>query len=564
MLFNKCSYINSLSLKAKKLNNKFYINCFFALVLLTPSLFVFGFTDVFEYPKIFAISVVLSLISIFLIIKTKKIILSKFDLLFILGLVFVFFNSFFSTDIYSSFFGYFENPSESLLFYTSCIVFFIIFKKELTSFRYTKIFDLIIYSSLLPVFYSLLQIFNKDIFLWESADTRVFSTFGQPNFFSMYLVVVLGALISKIIKKFNGTLFLYFLIVFFSFYNTFSISGVLTFIIYLTLLIFFHYKNIKLKFALIFVLTVSILIIFFTPLGSRVLLQVKNISNGNNVSINDTARIRLILWKSSVEQALQFPYFFIGRGYGNFAYSYARDKELNNTSEWSLIFNRPHNYFIEKLFNGGVFVFCFYVYLLFLSFKNFKNNYNSFIPFVLLVFSLFLWLPSYLYFLLIFFIFKDTNFKNFYSIKSLYFLIPVSIVLIVTLYYGVSNFVYNYNPCFSSKMFLHSYQQYFFKCSLLNNNAQGVYSAYKINPKNKIIVEKSALFFLNTKNDSYARQVIFNAYNLDPHFPIYMYYKGLYNELLGDYNEALNYYIKAQKSSHNFYQNNSAISRLSK
>ena len=71
MLFNNCSYINSLSLKAKKLNNKFYINCF-CLGFINPIAFCVWFYRCFEYPKIFVISGVLSLISIYLIIKTKK------------------------------------------------------------------------------------------------------------------------------------------------------------------------------------------------------------------------------------------------------------------------------------------------------------------------------------------------------------------------------------------------------------------------------------------------------------------------------------------------------------
>ncbi len=91
----------------------------------------------------------------------------------------------------------------------------------------------------------------------------------------------------------------------------------------------------------------------------------------------DTTGIRLTVWRGSLNLATSsIKNLLIGSGPETFPYAFLkfRPKEMNLTTEWDFVFNKPHNYYIEILCNLGLVGLFTYLFLIKGIFVNFKNQ----------------------------------------------------------------------------------------------------------------------------------------------------------------------------------------------
>lgn len=560
----KKTSIYSLSLKLKKLNTLFFNFTIVLTIILTPSIFLFNFTDVFEFPKILFLSICLSLLSISALFTSKYVAINKLDIIFFAIILIFFASSLFSKDFFSSLFGYFGNSSSSILFFLSIVIFLVPTKRKIKKYSNKLILNLLLISSIFPVFYGLLQIFNLDTILWKNPQFRVFSSFGQPNFFAIYLSILIFACLALFNKTKKVGYIIYFFALAVILFYTYSLSSFLSLFMLLALFfILFCRKNKKIFITTTLVIFLCILLItLYTPVGTRIKEQLMGLTNWNERTYtNDTAKIRLILWVESFKQTLQFPQFIWGRGNANYAYNFMRPEALNTTSEWKLVFTRPHNYFIEVFFEGGILVLIFYIYLLIKSFIQFKNDPVQFLPLLALINSFFLWFPAYIFYIFYLFFYKNSTYKVLLKINKNIFILSSFCIFLFSLILGYANYNYSFNPCLSNKLLLNTYQPYHIACALSKKDAKDILQAYKKNIYNKTEIEKIGLYFLNN-NVEVGKEIFTTAYTLDKNNPVFLYYVGFSYELSGNTLDALKYYNRARVYSHNFYENTEAIERL--
>jgi putative inorganic carbon (HCO3(-)) transporter len=170
-----------------------------ALIFLLPSIFSLQALtyNVFELPKaeIFHLLVFLSFISLAGVFLIKKEVIWRFSwkipALISVFIVFYFFSCFFSTNQGLSFFGSYSRRQGffQIIFYA---VFFILLLFSLNKEKMAKkIVFTAVFSSIIPVVYGLVQLLGYDFFRWAEDFGRVFSTFGQPNFFGHYLILII-------------------------------------------------------------------------------------------------------------------------------------------------------------------------------------------------------------------------------------------------------------------------------------------------------------------------------------------------------------------------------------
>ena len=560
----KKTSVYSLSLKLKKLNTLFFNFVFILTIILTPSIFLFNFNDVFEFPKIIFLSVCLSLLSFSVLFTTDYVYINKLDLALVVVVIVLLAGALFSIDFYSSLFGYFGNSSSSILFFLSIVIFLITTKNNLKNYSNDLLLDLLLISSIFPFFYGVLQILNLDLLSWKNPQYRIFSSFGQPNFFAIYLSILIFSCLVLYNKNRKVWYIIYFFALSVLLFYTYSLSSFISLCILLLIFFVLFFRHNKRVFTPIIIMLIlfSVVVYIYTSFGVRIKEQVYGLLNLNERTYtNDTAKIRLILWAESFKQTVSSSKFFLGSGIANYAYSFNRPAILNNTSEWRLVFTRPHNYFVEVFFEGGILLLALYFYLLIKSFFHFKKNPNHFLPLLSLINAFFLWFPAYIFYIFYLFFYKNATYKILFKIPKYLFIIVVSLVFILSLVSGFANFNYSLNPCLSTKLLLNNYQPYHASCAIRNKNIEAVLRSYEKNIYNKTEIEKIGLYFLHTRTDL-GIEIFKKANFLDKNNPVFLYYVGLGYELKGDLTEALKYYRIAQKYSHNFYENTEAIIRL--
>ncbi len=226
----------------------------------------------------------------------------------------------------------------------------------------------------------------------QDVQSRVYATFGQPNWLAAYAITILPLGISLAIQKkkniFSQKLFfsvasaLLFAVLIF----TKSRSGLIglaggMFIFLIGALITFlrNEKAINLEFAAallaIIVLTAGIFGTMYTPSFSEISnknKQVEILNNNSAPSTNseeteqpvanrlelggtDSGEIRKIVWKGGLQIWKRYP--IVGSGVETFAYSYYLDRprEHNDVSEWDFLYNKAHNELINFLATTGIF-----------------------------------------------------------------------------------------------------------------------------------------------------------------------------------------------------------------
>ncbi|PIR43768.1 hypothetical protein COV24_00830 [candidate division WWE3 bacterium CG10_big_fil_rev_8_21_14_0_10_32_10] len=544
---------------------------FIFLIVLTPSLFTVGLDENFEFIKtyflifLFSLSILLYVFKSFYTKKNVKISFAGF--FYLLFLCLYSFSTFFSTNFQTSFFGYFGRFSASLLFFITLVFYLISNRSLISKVSIDNIINYIILGSLLPLTYGFIQVLHFDFITWEILDNRVFSTFGQPNWYGSYLILILSiCLFFYVEDKLNKYLPL-FVLALLLLIQTQSISSLIALFITVSVYVVFRFRYVsKNRFLVIIFFTIVTLLLFGHNFYSRLEKQVLAYDEANTLITNDTGKIRLILLQSSLDQILHNKKIFtVGSGPETFAYSFIRPVELNNTSEWNVIFNKPHNFAAEEFFELGIGGFIFYsvMYVLFIYKLSFDRS--SILGVSILTTSFFGWPTAYLYLILFLLFYKIYLLRKvfkftFYVPIKLFFVSFIAVLSFLEVIYVISYVFYLSNPCLSLKI-LPEYQNYVYKCGEERGDIYYYNQAYLLNPNNKVISLLSG-YRLLTYDPNRSEQIFRELLKKEPFNPIFIYHFGLSQEKLNRIHEALDYYKKANDMVPNYFEANKAVERM--
>ncbi|MDD4106379.1 MAG: O-antigen ligase family protein [Candidatus Shapirobacteria bacterium] len=353
-----------------KIIKKLYLSLF----LLTPLLFTFQNSELFEIPKMYFVYFI-TLLIVFLHLYNwingsvplyKKNFLNPFLLLFLISQIIC---TLTSIDIHTSFFGYYSRLNGGLLSIISYFLLYSCLIPYLDDKQKSDIINISLFSGLIVSLYGVLEHFGINKNLWvQDVQSRVFSTLGQPNWLAAYLAILLPLSIYKITssstKKLSTFYFLLSTFYYICLLFTKSKSGILATIISLAvffIFIFFRKNSPKKLLIINYSLLIILSLIINNPIKDFIfpqkissnLLKIEN-SKTENLNITPSSDIRKIVWKGSIDLFKKFPLF--GTGVETFAYSYywTRPLEHNLTSEWDFLYNKAHNEYLNYLATTGL------------------------------------------------------------------------------------------------------------------------------------------------------------------------------------------------------------------
>ena len=343
-------------------------------------------------------------------IKEKRLIFSKtpYDPFFLVFLFIQIISTILSIHPRTSFFGYYSRFNGGLLSTVCYLILFYGFVSNLDKTQAKKAIATVISSSIVAALFAFPEHFgfafsclfvsgNIEATCWiQDVQTRIFGTFGQPNWLAAYLVTTIPlvwALIVHIIKKNQSqikvlTYFAIQALLLSTLIFTKSRSALLGIAVAFgsfALLTFWNRtrkntsksKTTKAATALL-ALAVNITFVFaifgseFTPSIAEVIKnnfqtetntspQVGTVLDNGDLSIpvlnksgTESGKIREIVWRGAVLVAQQYPLF--GSGVETFAYSYYSFRPVahNIVSEWDFIYNKAHNEFLNYAATTGI------------------------------------------------------------------------------------------------------------------------------------------------------------------------------------------------------------------
>lgn len=224
-----------------------------------------------------------------------------------------------------------------------------------------KIFGIISISTFIVTVYGILQYLNLDPARWlYNFGGRPSSTFGNPNFFSGYLLLVFPLIFVKMISTRQPVKHIFWM--FFCFLIVFNIGiartrgAWLAFFLAVICLAVWQIMYLKVRFITVkrffrgtfwfFLLFSAIFIISIDEF-----VTVKSFFSKKNVSVNE----RIFKWKTGCVMIKE--HLFLGVGAGNLKVNFAnyqskvkRDFQLKSTSESNL-----HNEFLQRFAETGIF-----------------------------------------------------------------------------------------------------------------------------------------------------------------------------------------------------------------
>ncbi len=366
-----------------------YFNLYVFVALFTPLIYVSNMGELFELPKtLFIYLAAILVFSIFLIqqiiipTKIKKPPLSVIIFLFSFTI-----STVFSSHLYTSIWGYYSRFSDAL---ASTLSLFILYFVAYNRLHPDDLHRLITISVLpiLPIsLFGISQHYGVlgGILFFGEKDPRVFSTLGQPNWLAQYLVMLLPFVLFKFMANTKSLFWLFlYLIGYICLIFTYSLSGFAGMFFGYSASVYFivkHYGLSKTRLKL-FLLSLFMLITPFSFPGlltarlhdlkkdifSYVSLPVyaQDKINPADYKLSDAGYIRKKAWMGTWNLIKSSPkIFIIGTGPETFPYAFQpfRPLALNYSSEWSYIFNKPHNYYLETMSELGLLGLLSYVIL---------------------------------------------------------------------------------------------------------------------------------------------------------------------------------------------------------
>lgn len=391
---------------------KIIIILFHLLVITVPFFFTWVNEELFEFPKMlltYSFTIFIVGFWVMRMIREKRWIIyrSVFTwpiLAFLLSQVMA---TIFSIHFHTSIFGYYTRWHGSLLSTFAYILLFYAFISNINRRDLPKLMLSLLLAALGVSLYAIPEHFGVSpscllisrqfsVQCWvQDVQTRVFATFGQPNWLAAYVVTLLPlSLIATVKASFSSkkiwqskkswlygitSVALLMTLIF-----TKSRSGMLGFgisIIVLVLgLIWLLYQKQLLRSQLttrlggLSAVLLVVIALFGTPFTPSLpeLLTAATPTNEapaadadlqpTSAPVNrleaggtDSGEIRKIVWQGALDVWKRYPLF--GSGVETFAYSYYQDRPLahNDVSEWDFLYNKAHNELLNFLATTGIF-----------------------------------------------------------------------------------------------------------------------------------------------------------------------------------------------------------------
>lgn len=360
-------------------------------VIFIPLTFTTINSELFEFPKfILLLSATLCTLTAWIIdswvnkktFLPKEIIKKPISLAMILFLATQLIATIFSINPYTSFWGYYSRFHQGFLttlcytiLYFSAIIY--LDKKSIL-----KLIKVSVGTSFAISLYAIAQRLGIDKSLWiQDVVNRPFSTLGQPNWLSAYLLpnLFLTLYLTTTLSKKHSTLHnLLFATILAAILLTKSRSGFLallaSLVVYFTLVSRTLNKK---QFVLpllsrTFVLTFLVAIIIGTPYTPKILDLLRSrsteISSTQSTGTQlenggtESGDIRRIVWSGALKLIQKHP--LIGTGPETFAYTYYWERPVahNNTSEWDYLYNKAHNEYLNIAATTGLLGLFAYLY----------------------------------------------------------------------------------------------------------------------------------------------------------------------------------------------------------
>jgi O-antigen ligase/cytochrome c-type biogenesis protein CcmH/NrfG len=350
---------------------------YLALFFITPFLFTFFNSELFELPKMYFVYLLTTIIITLHLInwvrgQTSLFKKSFLDIPLFLFLISQIICTFTSIDIHTSLYGYYSRLNGGLLSVFSYILLYWALIPYLDDKFKNKIIDFCLFSGFLVSIFGILEHLGIDKHLWvQDVQSRVFSTLGQPNWLAAYIDILIPFSIFKLIISSKFKHQIYFLILTSSFYScllfTKSKSGIIASLIsifvFFVIYFIFSLKNKTFisqfkKTLPLFLIIIFASLLFDNPIKDILFPPKVTITLPTTVpstlNITSSEDIRKIVWKGSLDLFKKYPIF--GTGVETFAYSYywTRPVEHNLTSEWDFLYNKAHNEYLNYLATTGL------------------------------------------------------------------------------------------------------------------------------------------------------------------------------------------------------------------
>lgn len=388
---------------------------FHTLFLFVPLFFTNVNDELFEFNKMLAVYVIALLLVFFYIcrcILAKKILWKRtlLDIPIVLFLGSQLLSTIFSIHLRTSLFGYYSRFNGGLFSLLSYIWIYYAFINLIEPKQIKSFITSLLIGGALSSLYAFPEHFGHspscllfsgkfDDACWvQDVRTRIFGTFGQPNWLSAYMGMLIPiALVqfilslqekAKTVKRWAATTIYALLALLFTLVDLYTnsrsgIAGELLALLFLggSIIVFFFFAQNHLRKKIKASIVVSVLgILFFLLLTvqSRILSSSKTVQDflakihinfqtsqqsnspsttqgGNQLEIggSESGQIRAVVWKGALDVWRRYPVF--GSGVETFAYSYFKDrpKEHNLLSEWDFLYNKAHNEFLNFLATTG-------------------------------------------------------------------------------------------------------------------------------------------------------------------------------------------------------------------
>ena len=409
---------------------KVVLYVFHALFIVIPLFFSFKSDELFEFNKmvatyVFTIFIVTSWLIRMIIEKRwiwKK---TPFDFPIAIFLLSQFFSTLLSMHPRTSWLGYYSRFNGGLLSLISYAGLYFAFANNVQKKELAGMFRTLLYGGLLVAIYAIPEHFGHspscvlvgssfDTSCWvQDVQTRVFGTFGQPNWLAAYLLMLILYAFGMFLQITNGdknekrgfsaiSSLLYFILTLMflaTLLFTRSRSGflglVVGFGVFAALQLFHAIKYHTLqktaqhllpKLAVSAVGFLAVLVLFGQDLlptlrpvihlifpqqtqeesGAKSTTPAAQPTTGTQLESGGTesGTIRKIVWDGAIRVWKRYPVF--GSGVETFAYSYYQDRpvEHNLVSEWDFLYNKAHNEFLNFLATTGTMGFASYIMLI--------------------------------------------------------------------------------------------------------------------------------------------------------------------------------------------------------
>jgi len=368
---------------------------FYALFVAVPLILYPKTSEIFEFNKMVSVYFFTTLICSLWLAKMlvkRKVIFQKtaldIPILTFLGAMSM--SSIFSVDPRTSFLGYYSRFNGGLLSLISYSLLYWAYVSNMDKKATLTLLKITFLATLTSSVWAILEHFGRsfsclifpdfrvfDNSCWvQDVQTRVYSTFGQPNWLAAWLVALIpltwyfGIKEKKLHQK-TGY-FLLFGVFLITLLFTKSRSGILAFVFsFLTFWAFYlaSFKQ-KLKRKLLSLTSLAMIaIVIVLVVGTPWSPNLEQIAKGGQISTSanpktnsgpaletggtESGTIRKIVWHGALNIWKAHP--VLGTGLETFAFSYYNFKPLehNLTSEWDYLYNKAHNEYLNFMATTG-------------------------------------------------------------------------------------------------------------------------------------------------------------------------------------------------------------------